>query len=164
MALLLALFGFLSGVLAVSYYLFRRYKLEKGVRLGDEATSQFMSDITKAKKKILLACKTFGCSQHPDIDIVWFAAMVSKLKMGGVDIVIYSKENPPEFIQKLIDSDKITFRKSVYDLPFVGRLVDDKVVDVSYNQEGLVTCGPYLRAEHLLPGMAEFLEDRILSA
>lgn len=163
MELLLTLLGFLSAVVATAYYLFRKYKVEEGVRLGDEATSQFMSDISKAKKKILLVCQTFSCSIHPDINIVWFSTIVSKLKMNGVDIVMVSKEDPPEFIQKLIDSDKIYFEKCRGDLPFVGRLVDRKIADISYNKEGLVACGSYLRAKHLLPGIGELLEDRILS-
>ncbi len=157
--------NFLGGFASLVYGLYPN-RIQKGNRLGWDAEDQLMKDIVGAKKKIIIICRNFfTCKTHPSLDMEWFIKSIDELNKNKVAVIMASEEDPPEFIQSLIDSGKICFKKSER-VPFVGHFVDDKIIDISFDdrQTGICPGGIFWRTEHALPDINELLKDAFLAS
>ena len=158
------IFGSTFSDVAALIYKIYPHRIQKGNRFQYNAENNLLKDFAAAKRKMLITCHTFTCHWHPDIDPRWFNNAVNSHKDDGVTIVIASEVDPPEFIQKFVDSGAIHFRKTDH-LPFVSHLVDDKIIDISVDARdgGLSPGGFYWRTEYAMPDILEFLKDLLIS-
>lgn len=149
------------GNAAALVYTIYPFRFIKGTRLRCQAEDDFKQDIARATRKVLIVCQSFGFAEHPDIDVSWFNKTIDALNGAGVSIELVSDRNPPEFVQTLIDSGKITLKKSNC-LPFVGHLVDNKIIDICFhNKDGAAPGGSHWRTEYARPDLQEFIEDML---
>lgn len=158
-------FGYTIGDAAALIYKIYPYKIQKENRFRYIAENQLINDFAKAKKKILIVCRSFEYGWHPGFDKIWLNASVDFLKKNGVTITIIAEEDPPEIVRELINSGKVKFKKGKA-LPLIGHIVDDQIIDISFDrrESGLSPGGNYWRTEHAMPDLIEMLEDAIDSS
>lgn len=153
------------GEVASLIYKVYPYRLQKENLFRCIAEERLINDFAKAKKKIIVICRSFEYGWHPGFDKGWLSATVDFLKKNNVSITIIAEEDPPEIVRELVNAGKVTFKKGE-SLPLVGHVIDDEIVDISYDrrENGLSPGGNYWRTERAMPDLLGMIEDQIDSS
>jgi hypothetical protein len=156
--------GFLGvGFLVAQVLVSLRYKLERGERGSrHEAIDKLVQDIATARESILVACDE--CHASDDAATITSALVDAKKRAEeegrklSVEFVWGPGAEMPPFVRKLETDRIIDVYHAKRPLPFTGRIIDGRTVEIHRSGSDLAP-KKFLRAEHTAPGLADRLSD-----
>ena len=154
----------LAGLPAVAaYYFDSRRRIERGqYPTAADALRALVEDIQSAEKRVVLVAPACGLRAETNKQVELMEALkeaLDKAAKKGVEVFFVTAKQPSALVEGWAAEKLLRIKLSLGDVPFNGRIVDDKIVVIRTDDaEFLGQDGTYKRAGRA-PSLVEYYLD-----